>query len=87
MKFDFAKKFLSRKFIVAVIGTIVGLAIYFGADGSEIKEIAGAVTTAVSAVAYIFGEAMVDAAAVGKTDVSDNEPDDIGGDDEANDWK
>lgn len=88
MKFDFAKKFLSRKFLVAVIGTLVGLAIYFGADGSEIKEIAGAVTSAVSAVAYIFGEAMVDAAAVGSKVDDEPEETSIGdGDNEITDWK
>ena len=65
MKFD-AKKFLSRKFLVAVVGVIVGLAISFGADSSEITQIAGAVTSAISALSYIFGEAMVDAAAAKK---------------------
>lgn len=65
MKFD-PKKFLSRKFIIAIVGIIVGLAISFGADGSEIQEIAGAVTSTISALSYIFGEAMVDAAAVRK---------------------
>lgn len=66
MKFDFFKKFLSRKFLIAVVGTIVGLAISLGADASEIQQIAGAVVSAISAVGYIFGEAMVDAAAVKK---------------------
>lgn len=65
MKFD-PKKFLSRKFLIALVGVIVGLAISFGADGSEIQEVAGAVTSVVSAICYIFGEAMVDAAAVKK---------------------
>ena len=63
MKFD-AKKFLSRKFLVALVGMMVGLAIALGADSSEIMQIAGAITSAVSAVSYIFGEAKVDAAAV-----------------------
>ena len=65
MKFD-VKKFLSRKFLIAIAGTIVGLAISLGADASEIQQISGAVVTAISAVGYIFGEAMVDAAAVKK---------------------
>ena len=62
MKFDI-KKYLSRKFLISVVGVIVGLAIALGADSSEIAQIAGAVTSAISAVSYIFGEAMVDAAA------------------------
>lgn len=66
MKFDFFKKFLSRKFLIALVGTIVGLAISLGADASEIQQIAGAVVSAISAVGYIFGEAMVDTAAVKK---------------------
>lgn len=70
MKFDF-KKFLSRKFLIAVVGTIVGLAISLGADASEIQQIAGAVVSAISAVGYIFGEAMVDAAAVKKEEPQD----------------
>ena len=68
MKSYFAKKFLSRKFLVALVGVIVGLAISFGAEASEIQQIAGAITSAVSAVSYIFGEALVDAAAA-KVDV------------------
>ena len=65
MKFDI-KKYLSRKFLISVVGVIVGLAIALGADSSEIAQIAGAVTSAISAVSYIFGEAMVDAAAAKK---------------------
>ena len=73
MKSDFFKKFLSRKFMIAVVGTIVGLAISLGADASEIQQIAGAVVSAISAVGYIFGEAMVDAAAVKKEEPQDYE--------------
>lgn len=62
MKFN-AKKFLSRKFLIALVGIIVGLAVSLGADASEIQQVAGAVVSAISAVGYIFGEAMVDAAA------------------------
>lgn len=57
------KKFLSRKFLVSIVGIIVGIAIAFGAEASEIMQIAGAITSAVSAVSYIFGEAIIDAAA------------------------
>lgn len=73
MKSDFFKKFLSRKFLIAVVGTIVGLAISLGADASEIQQIAGAVVSAISAVGYIFGEAMVDAAAVKKEEPQEYE--------------
>lgn len=73
MKFDFAKKFLSRKFLIALVGTIVGLAISLGADASEIQQIAGSIVTAVSAVGYIFGEAMTDVAAIKKEERKDYE--------------
>lgn len=62
MKFNI-KKFLSRKFLIALVGIVVGLAVSLGADASEIQQVAGAVVSAISAVGYIFGEAMVDAAA------------------------
>ena len=68
MKSEFFKKFLSRKFLIALVGTIVGLAISLGAEASEIQQVAGAITTAISAMSYIFGEAFVDAAAA-KTEI------------------
>lgn len=62
------KKFSSRKFLLALIGTISGLALALGVEGSEIERIvatAGGVVTAVGSIlTYINGEAMVDAAAV-----------------------
>jgi hypothetical protein len=56
------EKLNSRKLWVALVGVVVGLATAFGIDGGEYTEIAGIVTSAVSVVAYIFGEAAVDAA-------------------------
>lgn len=88
MKSDFAKKFLSRKFLVSLIGMIVGLAIALGADSSEIMQIAGAVTSAVSAVSYIFGEAKIDAAAVDTTiTIQKDEDPEEAEEPEGNDWK
>ena len=60
---NFIRKITSRKFIVAVVGVIVGLAAAFGVDASEYAQVAGLVTTAASIVAYICGEAKIDAAA------------------------
>ena len=74
MSFD-PKKFLSRKFLIALVGMIVGLAIALGADSSEIMQVAGAITSVVSAVSYIFGEAKVDAAAVTQTVILTTEED------------
>ena len=64
------KKLTSRKFFLALIGTVSGLALALGVEGSEIERIVatvgGVVTAAGSIVAFINGEAKIDAAAVGK---------------------
>ena len=62
------RKLTSRKFLLAVIGTVSGLALALGVEGSEIERIVGTVggivTMAGSIAAYINGEAKVDAEAV-----------------------
>ena len=64
------KKLTSRKFLLAIVGTISGLALALGVDGSEIENIiatvGGIVTAASSIIAYINGEAKIDAASAGK---------------------
>ena len=64
------KKLTSRKFLLAVVGTVSGLALAMGVDGSEIENIVatigGIVTAASSIIAYINGEAKIDAASAGK---------------------
>lgn len=64
---DLLRKLTSRKFLLAVIGMISGLALAFGVEGSEIEQVVatvgGIVTAAGSIVAYISGEAKIDAAA------------------------
>lgn len=63
---DIIRKLTSRKFLLALVGVVSGLAIAFGVEGSEITEIVGTiggiVTAAGAIVAYITGEAKVDAA-------------------------
>ena len=56
------RKLTSRKFLLALVGVVVGIALAFGVESGEII---GAVTTIGSIVAYITGEAKVDAAAAG----------------------
>ena len=64
---DIMRKLSSRKFLLAIVGVVSGLALAFGVEGSEITEIVstigGIVTAAGAIVAYINGEAKVDAAA------------------------
>ncbi len=60
---NWKQKLSSRKLWAAIVGVVVGLAAAFGLDESEWVQIAGVVTYAASVVAYIFGEAKIDAAA------------------------
>ena len=66
---DFVKKFTSRKFLLALVGVVSGLALAFGVDGSEIVEtvslVGGVITALGSIIGYTAAESRVDAAAVG----------------------
>ncbi len=62
MKTNLKEKLASRKLWIAVIGIIVGFATSFGITENEYAAISGNITTIISAVAYILGEARVDAA-------------------------
>lgn len=62
------RKLTSRKLWISLIGVIVGLATAFGINENEYAQIAGVVTSAVSVVAYVFGESSVDAAQHGTVD-------------------
>ena len=61
-KINWRQKLTSRKLWAAVVGVIVGLAAAFGIQENDYAQIVGVVTSAVSVVSYIFGEAKVDAA-------------------------
>ncbi len=54
------QKLTSRKFIAMLLGIIVGVAIVFGVDGDSISTVAGAVTSAVSLIYYMFTESKID---------------------------
>jgi hypothetical protein len=64
---DVLRKLTSRKFILALIGMAIGAGMALGVDGNEIVDmvtlISGVLTALGSAIAYINGEAKVDAAA------------------------
>ena len=61
---NFINKLKSRKFITCVAGVVMGICMVFGLDEGTISTIAGAVTTVVSVVTYIYTEGKIDAAAV-----------------------
>ena len=72
----FLKKLTSRKFLTCIAGVILGVCMTFGLDEGTVNIIAGAVTSIVSVVIYIYSEGKIDAAAVEKLkdtagDVSD----------------
>lgn len=74
---DIIRKLTSRKFLLALVGVVSGLALSFGVDGGEITQmvsaVGGIIAAAGSAIAYINAEAKVDAAAAGK-EKSDETP-------------
>jgi len=79
---DIIRKLTSRKFLMSVVCVVVGIAMAFGIEGSEIVEIVGTVggilTALGGAVTYIRSEAMVDAASLTAqsfvmTEVEENE--------------
>lgn len=82
VKIDWRAKLTSRKLWTAMVGIIVGLAAAFGLPENEIAQIAGIVTTAASVVAYINGEAKVDAAAAKSSELAALFGDKQGGDEQ-----
>lgn len=61
---EILRKISSRKLWVAIVGIIVGIAAAFGINESEYMAITGVVTSASAVVAYIVGEAKIDAARI-----------------------
>ncbi len=62
----FIRKISSRKFLAALAGLVMGLAMVFGLDEGIMTTVSGALTAVASVVAYIVSEGRVDAAAVGE---------------------
>ncbi len=62
----FIRKISSRKFLAALAGLVMGLAMVFGLDEGVMTTVSGALTAVASVVAYIVSEGKVDAAAVGE---------------------
>lgn len=63
---NWKRKLSSRKLWAAVAGVVTGLAMVFGLDEGTISNVAGAVVSAASVVAYIITEGKVDAEGVKK---------------------
>ena len=63
---DWKRKLSSRKLWAAAAGIVTGLAMVFGLDQGIMSNVAGAVVSAASVVAYIMAEGKVDAEGVKK---------------------
>ena len=61
---DWKRKLSSRKLWAAAAGIVAGLAMVFGLDEGTVSNVAGAVVSLASLVAYIVTEGKVDAAGV-----------------------
>lgn len=71
MKNTVLDKLKSRKLWTAFVGVIVGLAAAFGITENDYAQVVGIVTSAASVVAYIAGEARIDAADVEAKNAAD----------------
>ncbi len=65
-KIDWKQKLSSRKLWAAAAGIITGLAMVFGLDESTMSNVAGAVVSVASVIAYIITEGKVDETAAKK---------------------
>ena len=65
-KIDWKRKLSSRKLWAALAGIVTGLAMVFGLDEVTMSNVAGAVVSVASVVAYIITEGKVDEAAARK---------------------
>ena len=66
MSIDWKRKLSSRKLWAMVAGIVTGLAMVFGLDEGTMSNVAGAVVSVASVVAYIITEGKVDEAAARK---------------------
>lgn len=63
MKEQIFQKLTSRKFWVAIVGIVVGIAAAFGIDENDYAQMVGLIGAIASALSYVFAEASVDKAA------------------------
>ena len=72
MKEQIIQKLTSRKFWVAVVGVVVGLAAAFGINDNDYASIVGVIGSIASAITYICAESNVDKAATQNQIVVEN---------------
>ena len=62
MKIDWKRKLTSRKFWIAVVGLVSGIALALGKSSESAAAIGGVIMSAASVIAYVIGEGLTDAA-------------------------
>ena len=67
MKIDWKKKLTSRKFWAAIVTFATGIVIFITHDADKANQIAGLIMSGASAIAYIIGEGLADAAGAGNS--------------------
>lgn len=67
---NFLNKLKSRKFIAAITGAVMGIAMVFGIDKSALEAVLGAVVSIASLITYITVEGKVDAQAIEKAAIA-----------------
>lgn len=72
MKINWKQKLTSRKFWAALIGFITALLIAFGVDNLTIEQVVALITAAITLIAYIIGEGIVDAARIKESESGRN---------------
>lgn len=82
---DWKQKLTSRKFWVAVASFVSGLILAFGAGEDIAVAVSGVIMSGGTAIAYIIGEGLIDAAVAGnstnkETDVEAELPEETEGD-------
>lgn len=65
-KIDWARKFTSRKFWAAVVGFVSPIMVAAGAGENEITQVTAIIMGGATLIAYIIGEGLTDAAALGR---------------------
>lgn len=82
MKPNIIKKITSRKFIIAVITSIVGIITLFVGDNEAVNVIAGAAMTIIPTIVYCIVEGVIDAKSVETiTDATVDAAEKLGADD------
>lgn len=62
MKIDWKRKLTSRKFWATIVTFVTGIVIFITHNADKANQIAGLIMSGASAIAYIIGEGLADAA-------------------------